>query len=98
MYLRSFPDNETSQSLRFLTEKERLGILARVNCDRGDAQSEEVGFVRPRLEGSGTPVERHRDLLLVTLQIWASATVFGTTTTVPYALAYCKRPEHNSAR
>ncbi|KAL1581892.1 hypothetical protein WHR41_09336 [Cladosporium halotolerans] len=75
VYLRSFPDNEGSRSLRFLTEEERLCILARVNHDRGDANVERFNLKKWAASG-------------LDWKIWAYATIFGSITTVSYALAY----------
>lgn len=46
LYLRSFPDQVTSSSLNFMTEQERLLVIARVNQDRGDADAEAFTFKR----------------------------------------------------
>lgn len=44
IFLISFPDNQKSRSIRFLSEEERLFIIARVNQDRGDADLEKFSF------------------------------------------------------
>lgn len=44
VFMRSFPDRAKSKSLKFLTEDERLCILARVNQDRGDADAEKFNI------------------------------------------------------
>lgn len=99
MYLRSFPDNEKSRSLRFLTEEERLCILARVNHDRGDANVEPFNLKKWASSGLDWKVTNRLDALGIALtirQIWAYATIFGSITTVSYALAYCKYLGYNS--
>lgn len=44
VFMRSFPDRAKSNSLKFLSEEERLCILARVNQDRGDADTEKFNI------------------------------------------------------
>lgn len=44
VFMRSFPDRAKSNSLKFLSEEERLCILARVNQDRGDAVTEKFNI------------------------------------------------------
>ncbi|GAB7366182.1 hypothetical protein MBLNU230_g7742t1 [Neophaeotheca triangularis] len=75
LYLRSFPDQKTSSSLKFMSEEERQLIIARVNQDRGDADAEAFTFKRWLSGGADW-------------KIWVYAMIFGCTTTVSYALAY----------
>ncbi|KAI7174152.1 hypothetical protein D0869_05265 [Hortaea werneckii] len=75
VFMRSFPDRAKSNSLKFLTEEERLCILARVNQDRGDADTEKFNIKLWARSG-------------LDWKIWAYATIFGSITTVSYALAY----------
>ncbi|KAL8936100.1 MAG: hypothetical protein Q9216_005110 [Gyalolechia sp. 2 TL-2023] len=74
-FLISFPDNEKSRSIRFLSSEERQLIIARVNQDRGDANLEKFTF-KKWLGGASD------------WKIWAYGTCFGCATTVSYALAY----------
>ena len=48
-----------------------------------------MGFIRLGLEGEQVR-ERLRWLILTATLIWAYATIFGSITTVSYALAYCE--------
>ena len=73
--MRPFPDNSKSRNLKFLTADEQALILARVNLDRGDAAVEKFTFGRWARSG-------------LDWKIWAYATIFGSVTTVTYALAY----------
>lgn len=75
LYMRPFPDNTGSRNLRFLSSDEQRLVLARVNQDRGDAAVEK--FTIGRWARSG-----------LDWKIWAYATIFGSVTTVTYALAY----------
>ncbi|KAL8988717.1 MAG: hypothetical protein Q9177_002254 [Variospora cf. flavescens] len=75
IFLISFPDNQKSRSIRFLSEEERLFIIARVNQDRGDADLEKFSF--KKWLGGGAD-----------WKIWAYGLCFGCATTVSYALAY----------
>jgi hypothetical protein len=74
IFLVNFPDDPKG-NWGFLSQRELLFILARVNADRGDAKAEPFAwgkFLRPALD----------------LKIWGFAMLFGMTTTVSYALAY----------
>ncbi|KAI4174141.1 MAG: hypothetical protein LQ343_002476 [Gyalolechia ehrenbergii] len=75
IFLVSFPDNQKSRSIRFISAEERQLIIARVNQDRGDADLEEFSF-KKWLGGASD------------LKIWAYGLCFGCATTVSYALAY----------
>ena len=75
LFLLGFPDNANSRSLRFLTEDERKCVIGRVNADRGDAEL--VKFNLRLWARSGKD-----------WKIWAYALIFGSITTVSYALAY----------
>ncbi|TKA34117.1 hypothetical protein B0A50_00097 [Salinomyces thailandicus] len=75
LFMRSFPDRTNSKTLNFLTEDERLCILARVNQDRGDAAAEKFNIGKWARSG-------------LDWKIWAYAMIFGCITTVSYALAY----------
>ncbi|KAL9020374.1 MAG: hypothetical protein Q9185_002348 [Variospora sp. 1 TL-2023] len=75
IFLISFPDNQKSRSIRFLSEEERQFIIARVNQDRGDADLEKFSF--KKWLGGGAD-----------WKIWAYGLCFGCATTVSYALAY----------
>ncbi|KAL8650954.1 MAG: hypothetical protein Q9210_003517 [Variospora velana] len=75
IFLISFPDNQKSRSIRFLSEEERQLIIARVNQDRGDADLEKFSF--EKWLGGGAD-----------WKIWAYGLCFGCATTVSYALAY----------
>ena len=44
IFLITFPDNQKSRSIRFLSAEERQLIIARVNQDRGDADLEKFTF------------------------------------------------------
>ncbi|KAL8909680.1 MAG: hypothetical protein Q9171_004951 [Xanthocarpia ochracea] len=75
IFLVSFPDNQKSRSIRFLSAEERQLIVARVNQDRGDADLETF-TIRRWLGGASD------------WKIWAYGLCFGCATTVSYALAY----------
>ena len=75
MYMRSFPDNTKSRTLKFLSDDEKRLVLAKVNIDRGDAAMEK--FSLGKWARSGTD-----------WKVWAYALIFGSITTVTYALAY----------
>ncbi|KAL8860498.1 MAG: hypothetical protein Q9178_003157 [Gyalolechia marmorata] len=75
IFLVSFPDNQKSRSIRFLSAEERQLIVARVNQDRGDADLET--FTMKRWLGGASD-----------WKIWAYGLCFGCATTVSYALAY----------
>ncbi|KAL8712518.1 MAG: hypothetical protein Q9220_003366 [cf. Caloplaca sp. 1 TL-2023] len=75
IFLISFPDNEKSRSIRFLTAEERQLIIARVNQDREDANLEQF-TVQKWLGGAAD------------WKIWIYGLCFGCATTVSYALAY----------
>ncbi|KAL9027430.1 MAG: hypothetical protein Q9196_004039 [Gyalolechia fulgens] len=75
IFLVSFPDNEKSRSIRFLSAEDRQLIIARVNQDRGDANLEKFSF-KEWLGGAAD------------WKIWAYGLCFGCATTVSYALAY----------
>ncbi|KAL8951953.1 MAG: hypothetical protein Q9222_002105 [Ikaeria aurantiellina] len=75
IFLISFPDNEKSRSIHFLTAEERQLIIARVNQDREDAQLEKF-TVKKWLGGAAD------------WKIWIYGLCFGCATTVSYALAY----------
>lgn len=69
-----FPDSKR-KSWRFLPERERAWVVARVNADRGDAKVHAfsmASFLRGGMDW----------------KIWAYALVFFNTTTITYALAY----------
>ena len=44
IFLVSFPDNEKSKSIHFISDDERRLIIARVNQDRSDADLEKFTF------------------------------------------------------
>jgi hypothetical protein len=69
-----FPDSKR-KSWRFLGDKERAWICARVNADRGDAKIQP--FSMDKFLSAG------RDW-----KIWAYAMLFCNTTTITYSLAY----------
>ncbi|KAK7540153.1 general substrate transporter [Phyllosticta citricarpa] len=69
-----FPDSK-HESWRFLNEREKAFIIARVNADRGDARTEP--FTARKFFGAG-----------LDLKIWGYALIFFGTTTPLYALAY----------
>ncbi|KAF2403916.1 MFS general substrate transporter [Trichodelitschia bisporula] len=69
-----FPDDKR-RNKGFLTDRERRFIVARVNADRGDADTEP--FDIRKFLGAG-----------LDLKIWGFAMLFGMTTTVTYAIAY----------
>ncbi|CZR54644.1 related to nicotinamide mononucleotide permease [Phialocephala subalpina] len=75
IFLLSFPDSTRSKSLNFLTPDELRCIIARVNMDRGDVELTKFNF--KKWAGSGAD-----------WKIWAYALIFGSITTVSYALAY----------
>ncbi|KAL8683495.1 MAG: hypothetical protein Q9186_000535 [Xanthomendoza sp. 1 TL-2023] len=75
IFLVSFPDNEKSRAIGFLSPEERRLIVARVNQDRGDADLEKFSF-KKWLGGASD------------WKIWAYGLCFGCATTVSYALAY----------
>jgi sugar phosphate permease len=69
-----FPDSKRA-SWRFLGDRERAWVVARVNADRGDAHIQPFSmakFLRAGLD----------------IKIWAYALIFFNTTTITYALAY----------
>lgn len=75
VFLLSFPDDAKSSTLKFLSEDELSYVIARVERDRADAHVEPFSlakFLRPA--GDWT--------------IWCFALIFGSITTVTYALAY----------
>lgn len=69
-----FPD-KAHKSWKFLTEREAMFIIDRVNRDRGDAKPEAFSVAK-FLKGGGD------------IKIWGFAMIFFNTTTVTYALAY----------
>ncbi|KNG51885.1 phthalate transporter [Stemphylium lycopersici] len=69
-----FPD-KAHKSWKFLTEREAMYIIDRVNRDRGDAKPEAFSVAK-FLKGGGD------------VKIWGFAMIFFNTTTVSYALAY----------
>ena len=75
LFLLSFPDNTSSRSLRFLSEDEKKCIIMRVNADRGDADLTKFEWKKWAASGKDW-------------KIWAYALIFGSITTVSYALAY----------
>lgn len=75
LFLLSFPDKAGSRSLRFLTDDEQKCIIMRVNADRGDADLTKFEWKRWAASGKDW-------------KIWAYALIFGSITTVSYALAY----------
>ncbi|KAL9006062.1 MAG: hypothetical protein Q9188_001189 [Gyalolechia gomerana] len=75
IFLVSFPDNQKSRSIRFISAEERQLIIARVNQDRGDADLEKFS-IKKWLGGASD------------WKIWAYGLCFGCATTVSYALAY----------
>merc|ERR1712000_285734 len=75
LFLLSFPDKAGSRSLRFLTDDEQKCIIMRVNADRGDADLTKFEWKRWAASGKDW-------------KIWAYASIFGSITTVSYALAY----------
>lgn len=75
IFLVGFPDDFKSSTRGFLTEKERRFIIARVNADRGDADTEP--FNLKKFLGAG-----------LDLKIWGFAIIFCCTTTISYALAF----------
>jgi len=69
-----FPD-KAHKSFKFLTEREALYIIKRVDEDRGDAKPEPFNagkFLRAGLD----------------IKIWGYAMIFFCNTTITYALAY----------
>ncbi|KAK7700660.1 hypothetical protein SLS64_010804 [Diaporthe eres] len=69
-----FPDSKR-KSWRFLPDRERAWVVARVNADRGDAKIHAfsmANFLRGGMDW----------------KIWAYALIFFNTTTITYALAY----------
>lgn len=70
-----FPDSKKRASWRFLPERERRWVVARVDADRGDASVH--AFSAAKFLRSG-----------VDWKIWCFALIFFNTTTVTYALAY----------
>ncbi|KAK3064988.1 hypothetical protein LTS18_014874 [Coniosporium uncinatum] len=75
IFLVSFPDNSTSRSVRFLTPDELRWVIARVDADRGDATVEPFNLKKWLSGGADW-------------KIWCYAIIFGSVTTVAYALAY----------
>ncbi|KAF1998635.1 MFS general substrate transporter [Amniculicola lignicola CBS 123094] len=69
-----FPD-KAHQSWKFLTEREAMFIINRVDRDRGDAKPEP--FSAKKFFSAGKDIK-----------IWGYALIFFNTTTVSYALAY----------
>lgn len=70
-----FPDQEAWKSKGFLTQREVEYVIALVDADRGDAQTEPFAlgkFLRPALQ----------------LKVWGFAMMFLCTTTMAYAIAY----------
>ncbi|OAA54557.1 Major facilitator superfamily domain, general substrate transporter [Niveomyces insectorum RCEF 264] len=69
-----FPDSKRA-TWRFLTERERLWVVARVNADRGDVEVPPFrmgAYLRTGLDW----------------KVWAYGMIFFDTTTITYALAY----------
>lgn len=76
IFVVGFPDKKPANIFgTFLTPHEIAHVLARVDADRGDAHAEKFVF-RKWLSGGAD------------LKIWGFALIFGSTTTVTYALAY----------
>ncbi|CAL3966783.1 hypothetical protein PZA11_003270 [Diplocarpon coronariae] len=75
LFLLAFPDKTSSRSLRFLTPDEQQCIIMRVDADRGDAELSKFEFKKWVASGKDW-------------KIWAYALIFGSITTVSYALAY----------
>lgn len=73
-FLVDFPDSKRA-SWRFLGERERAWIIARVDADRGDSQMTTFSFARYL----GASMD---------WKIWAYAMIFFNTTTITYSLAY----------
>ena len=69
-----FPDSKRV-SWKFLGERERAWVVARVNADRGDAHVHAFSWAK-FFKAGGDP------------KIWAYAMIFFNTTTITYALAY----------
>jgi len=69
-----FPD-KAHKSWNFLTEREAMFIIDRVNRDRGDARPEPWSMAKFFKGGAD-------------IKIWGFALIFFNTTTVTYALAY----------
>ncbi|CZT10556.1 related to permease of the major facilitator superfamily [Rhynchosporium graminicola] len=75
LFLLGFPDQAGARSLRFLTADEQKCIIMRVNADRGDANVTKFSWMKWAAAGTDW-------------KIWAYALIFGSITTVSYALAY----------
>jgi MFS family permease len=69
-----FPD-KAHKSWKFLTEREALFVIKRVDQDRGDAKPEAWSTAKFFKGG-------------LDIKVWAYAMIFFNTTTVSYALAY----------
>jgi nitrate/nitrite transporter NarK len=74
VFLVDFPDGN-KPNWNFLSQKEIRFIVARVNADRGDADTEKFSWAK--FLGAG-----------LDWKIWAYGMLFGMTTTVTYALSY----------
>lgn len=75
MLLVPFPDDKPDKCWGFLTEREVAWVIARVEADRGDTQTEPfnlVKFLKPASD----------------FKIWGFALIFCCLTTITYALAY----------
>lgn len=70
-----FPDSKKRASWRFLPERERRWVVARVDADRGDASVHAFSAAKFLRAGADW-------------KIWCFALIFFNTTTVTYALAY----------
>lgn len=64
LFLRAFPDNTASRSLKFMSEAERLFIIARVNRDRGDATVEKFNIRKWLASGTDWKVRAWLRLLI----------------------------------